>query len=226
VATANRLRPAFVIVTGDLVNEAGNAAQVAEYDRIAKRLSPGIPLYNVPGNHDVGNTPTPESLAAYVRAFGPDHYTIRLPGFIGIVINSCLLTAPAGAPDEAKAQEAWLEKELDAAATSGARHIVLFSHHPLFIKEAAEPDAYTNIPTAARARLLSRLRSAGVRLVFAGHHHRNASGADGDLEMVTTGPVGKPLGEGRSGMRIVTVKGPTIAHRFYELCELPNTVTP
>src|SRR5215510_1358616 len=44
VATANRLKPAFVIVTGDLVNKAGDAAEIAEYRRIAARLDSSIPL--------------------------------------------------------------------------------------------------------------------------------------------------------------------------------------
>src|ERR1043166_4149724 len=55
VAAANRLHPKFVVVTGDLINQPGNAAQAAEYLRIAARLDPGIRLFNVPGNHDVGN---------------------------------------------------------------------------------------------------------------------------------------------------------------------------
>src|ERR1700761_2262952 len=52
IATANRLKPAFVVVTGDLVNQEGNAAFIAEYKRVAAKLDPSIPLYNVPGNHD------------------------------------------------------------------------------------------------------------------------------------------------------------------------------
>src|SRR4029079_9763941 len=65
IATANRLKPAFVVITGDLINEAGNAAQTAEFKRIAAKLDPGIKLYNMPGNHDVKNEPTAESLAYY-----------------------------------------------------------------------------------------------------------------------------------------------------------------
>src|SRR4249920_2975667 len=38
IASANRLKPAFVVVTGDLVNKAGDPAQIAEYHRIAARL--------------------------------------------------------------------------------------------------------------------------------------------------------------------------------------------
>src|SRR5438093_10256016 len=72
IANANRLRPAFVVVCGDLINKAGDPAQTAEYWRIARKLD-GIPLYNVPGNHDVGNEPTPESLAAFRKKFGRDY---------------------------------------------------------------------------------------------------------------------------------------------------------
>ena len=34
-----------------------------------------------------------------------------------------------------------------------------------------------------------------MKHLFSGHYHRNALARDGDLEAVTTGPVGKPLGE-------------------------------
>ena len=40
-----------------------DAAQIAEYHRIAATLDRSIPLYNVAGNHDVGQIPTPETLA-------------------------------------------------------------------------------------------------------------------------------------------------------------------
>lgn len=222
IATLNRLRPAFVVVTGDLVNKAGDAGQIGEYRRITAKLDPAISLYHVAGNHDVGNLPTPASLEAYRRALGPDRYVIRHGGFVGIVINSCLFAAPQGAPAEAQAQEAWLQAELRRARAAGAPHVVVFSHHPLFIGEADEADAYVNIPRPARERLLELFAAGGVRFVFAGHHHQNALARAGDLEVVTTGPIGRPLGEGRSGMRIVSVAGPSITHRYYDLAELPN----
>src|SRR4051794_25144969 len=59
VANINRLHPAFLIVTGDLVNKSEDQTQIAEYKRINKELDPSIHLYSVPGNHDVGNDPTP-----------------------------------------------------------------------------------------------------------------------------------------------------------------------
>jgi 3',5'-cyclic AMP phosphodiesterase CpdA len=63
VASVNRLKPQFVVITGDLTNKAADADQIAEFHRIAGKLAPGIKLYNVAGNHDVRNDPTAQSLA-------------------------------------------------------------------------------------------------------------------------------------------------------------------
>src|SRR5262245_9461807 len=38
VATVNRLKPAFVVVTGDLVNKPSDPAQIAEYKRIMAKV--------------------------------------------------------------------------------------------------------------------------------------------------------------------------------------------
>lgn len=225
IATANRLHPAFVVVTGDLVNKPGDAAQIAEYRRIASKLDSAIPLYNVPGNHDVGNAPTPDTVGAYVRAFGPDHYTFTYQGLIGIVVNSTIIAAPDGVPALYSEQNRWLRDELARARSAGAAHIVIFQHHPWFLRDATEPDGYYNIPLARRGDLLALLHASGVRYVFAGHYHNNSPARDGDLEMITSGPVGKPQGAGaRSGLRVVIVRPEGIQHRFYELSEIPNRI--
>src|SRR3954447_15859896 len=70
VATINRLKPAFVVITGDLVNKAGDSAQIAEFQRIAAKVDPRVPIYNVVGNHDIENVPTPATIAAYTNSFG------------------------------------------------------------------------------------------------------------------------------------------------------------
>ncbi len=224
VATANRLHPAFLVVTGDLVNKPGDAAQIAEYRRIAGTLDRSIPLYNVAGNHDVDNVPTPESVAAYVKVFGPDRYSFRHGSLYGIVLDSSVIHSPEKTADLEAAQERWARAELDTARRSGARHIVVFQHHPWFLKDAAEDDQYFNIPKARRALFLDWFHQAGVKYLFSGHYHRNALGRDGDLEMITTGPVGKPLGDARSGIRVVIVTDGGITHKYYEFGEIPNQI--
>jgi serine/threonine-protein phosphatase CPPED1 len=221
IATVNRYQPAFVVVDGDLVNQAGDAAQIAEYQRIAAKLRPGIRLCNVAGNHDVGNEPTAESLAAYREHFGADYYSFRAGGITGIVLNSSLEKSPGHVPDEAAKMESWLDTELAKAVEEGAARIIVFQHIPFFLKSAAEPDQYFNIPLETRRRYLKLLHKYGVREVFSGHLHHNSEGRDGDLDMVTSGPVGMPLEGGRSGMCLVTLSPTGLAHRYYDFSELP-----
>ncbi len=221
VKAVNRLKPAFVVITGDLVHKVGDAAQIAEYRRIVGLIDRSIPVYNVAGNHDVENAPTPESLAAYTRIFGPDRYTFRHGGLIGIVLNSSLIHTPDKAAAALAEQDRWLRDALVQAKAANPRHIVVFQHHPWFLKSAGEPDQYFNIPTPRRAAHLALFREFGVRYLFCGHYHRNAEARDGDLEAITSGPVGKPLGGAKSGIRVAIVRDDRIEHRYYELGELP-----
>jgi serine/threonine-protein phosphatase CPPED1 len=226
ISTANRLKPAFVVVTGDLINESGNAAQAAEYHRIAAKLAPGIRLFSVPGNHDVENEPTKESLARYREHFGPDYYTFQVGEITGIVLNSNLEKDVHNVPDEAAKMEAWFEAELAKATSGGARRVIVFQHIPFFLAQANEADQYFNIPLETRVRYLNLLRQYGVEYVFAGHYHRNAEGHDGALDMVTTGPVGMPIEGGKSGIRIVTVTPAGVKHQYYDFGDLPEALEP
>ncbi len=221
VANVNRLKPAFLVVTGDLTNQDGDQAQIAEYQRINKKLDAGIHLYSVPGNHDVANEPTPATLAAYRKAYGPDYYSFRESGMYGIVLDSSLFKAPGKVMEEAAKQEKWLEQELAKGQASGVP-VVIFQHIPFFLEKADEPDQYFNLPLETRQRVLALLKRNGVRYVFAGHYHRNAYGRDGDLEMVTSGPSGMPIGPDPSGIRIGEVSGARIVHQYYGLGNLPN----
>ena len=224
VATANRLRPAFVVVTGDLVNQMGNKDQMAEYLRITSKLDRSIPLYNVPGNHDIGNDPTPASIEAYRKRFGPDHYSFRSGDLVGIVLNSSLIHSPDKARALYEEQEKWLRAELERARDDRARHIVVFQHHPLYLQTADEADEYSNIPRARRGRYVELLSEFGVHGVISGHNHASTVAGDRSLWMVSSGSVGKPFGDGRSGLAIVTVTGSGIDHRFYDFGSLPSRV--
>lgn len=221
VANVNRLRPAFLVVTGDLTNQDGDAAQIAEYKRINAKLDPAIHLYSVPGNHDVANEPSPATLAAWHAVYGPDYYSFREGNIYGIVLNSSLFKAPAKVAAEAARQEQWLVQELAKARAAQAMPVV-FQHIPFFLEKADEPDQYFNIPLDTRRRVLALLRAGGVHYIFAGHYHRNAYGRDGDLEMITSGPAGMPIGPDPSGIRIAEVKGAQLDQKYFGLGNLPN----
>jgi 3',5'-cyclic AMP phosphodiesterase CpdA len=221
IAESNRLKPAFVVICGDLVNKPGDMAQIAEYKRIAAKLDPSIKLYSVSGNHDVENVPTIASLALYKKHFGDDRYTFRSGNVLGIILNSSLIKDPLLAPIEAANQLEWLIQVLKDAKKSNAQNIMVFMHHSLFLKDSNEPDEYFNINTERRNIYLNLFKTYGVKQVFAGHYHRNAYGKFGDMEMITTGPVGRPLGVDSSGFRIINVKGKIVDHRYFALDSLP-----
>jgi serine/threonine-protein phosphatase CPPED1 len=221
IANVNRLHPAFLVVCGDLVNRTGDAGQIAEYKRINRGLDRSIHLYGVAGNHDVGNEPTPATLAAFRKNIGQDYYSFQEGPVYGIVLDSGLMKAPGKVKDEAAKQEKWLETELVRAKNSAAT-IVIFQHQPLFLENPDEPEQYFNLPLETRARILALLHRYEVRYVFAGHYHRNAYGRDGNLEMITSGPAGMPLGPDPSGFRIAEVKESAIHQQYYSLGTIPN----
>ncbi len=224
ISEANRLKPAFVVVTGDLINKPFDAPQMAEYKRISGQLDPSIPLYSVPGNHDVGNVPVPNDITKYRSSFGKEYYTFTYGNMLGIVLNSIYLHSPQNVPEEAKEQESWLINTLANANHNKYKNIFIFLHHPLFLKDENEADEYFNIPLERRKKYLDLFAKHGVKYIFAGHYHRNAFGKNADLDMVTTGPVGLALGKDPSGFRIISVSGTNVSHRYYALDSMPVTI--
>jgi len=221
IRETNRLKPSFVVVCGDLVNKPGDMPQINEYKRISAKLDPSIKIYSVSGNHDVENKPTTASLALYKQHFGDDRYIFRSGNIFGIIINSSLIKDPSLAPVEAAEQLEWLVKVLNDANKSNAKNIMVFMHHSLFLKDANEADEYFNINIERRRIYLELFKKHGVKQIFAGHYHRNAYGKAGDIEMITTGPVGRPLGADSSGFRIINVKGKIVDHKYFALDSLP-----
>ncbi len=222
VAIANRLHPAFIVNCGDTVNKAGNAREISEYKRIMSGLDPKIPLYNVPGNHDVKNEPTPESLAAYHSGFGKDYYSFEYEGFRGIVLNTSLIKHAQAVPQEAEQQSEWLQATLAGRDKNAAT--VIFQHMPWFLRDVDEADNYSNLQRSERKSYLERFKEAHIRYIFAGHLHDNAFGTSHGIQMRTVSALGKPLGKSPSGFGVVVVDGEDLKFSYYPLTAAPAKV--
>ena len=224
IAGANRLRPDFVVMCGDMVQNTEDPAQFAELMRITGQLSNDIPMNWVPGNHDVGNDLTPESLALYRERHGDGNYFFDHLGSRFIVLDSNVPFFPPKIPGEWERQLEFLKSALQEAREIGSTHILVFTHYPLFLEDPDEQDSSLVVPKEKRRILLDLFHAYDVSAVFSGHWHRNNYARDGKLLMVTSSAVGYTLGYDPSGFRVVKVLQDRIEHEYFGLDDLPEAV--
>ena len=217
IETANKINPDFVVICGDMVHNSDSDEQFQELIRISRLLNEDIKLYWVAGNHDVGDKPTRAGLAQYKEQFGEYNYSFQEENCYFIVLNSSICYDPGSVPDECDNLISFLEKELQIAASVQQRHKIIFMHHPLFLNDPNEGDNYFVIPSARRAKIIDLITEYDVSAVFTGHLHRNNYQKIGNTELVSTGPVGFPLGEDPSGIRHVRVDDNSLTHEYLGL---------
>ena len=217
IETANKINPDFVVICGDMVHNSDSDEQFQELIRISRLLNEDIKLYWVAGNHDVGDKPTRAGLAQYKEQFGEYNYSFQEENCYFIVLNSSICYDPGSVPDEWNILISFLEKELQIAASVQQRHKIIFMHHPLYLNDPNEGDNYFVIPSARRAKIIDLITEYDVSAVFTGHLHRNNYKKIGNTELVSTGPVGFPIGEDPSGIRHVQVDDNSLTHEYLGL---------
>ncbi len=104
------------------------------------------------------------------------------------------------------------------------KHIVLFCHHPFFINDVNEPAAYSRIEPEFRHKYLDLFNAGNVSAVFSGHYHNNNYAKYGEVELITTSAVGKPLGDAPSGIRIIQVFEDQLVSNYYAIEKIPESV--
>lgn len=226
VQAINKLqpRPRFLVLCGDLVHAMPGCPfreeQVKDLKEALRGSDPDIPLVFVSGNHDLGNTPTPESIEQFCRDWGDDYFSFWVGGVLCMVLNSQFFFDSSGCPELMEAHEVWLESQLQRATQTPSRHVLVFQHIPLFLNKPDEEDDYFNLQKGIRERLIQRFKQAGVKAVFSGHYHRNAGGCYDGLDMVVSSAVGCQLGDDTHGVRVVVVTEDDIIHRYHSLDQL------
>lgn len=221
VGIINRLRPDFVVVTGDMVNASKSTDQVAAFKRSMAGIDRKIPVYVIPGNHDISMTTDPAQLEAYAKNYGQDRFCFDHKGCRFVGINSCVIREEN--PDLEPEQYEWLENKL--AEAEDARFRFVFSHYSFFLKTPDEADKYSNIPLSVRGKYLDLFHRYGVAAVFAGHLHDISYGEDRGMKMVTAGALGKALGKGFHGMNLVKVYPDRFTYEYIALDRFPDKVT-
>jgi 3',5'-cyclic AMP phosphodiesterase CpdA len=171
--------PDLVLHLGDLALDGPHAEGDLEFARAQlDRLA--VPWLAVPGNHDIGDNPSPVTPAAalidgegidrWVDVIGNDRWSIEIGGWKVVAVNAQLFGS--GLPGE-NDQWAWLEAELQGS--SGRLPVVFVTHKPLTAADDAELAAappYRFAPIEAQRRLAGLLGQVKLGLVLSGHVHQ------------------------------------------------------
>ena len=217
IAKVNQLQPDFVVFAGDLVHWPTEHSRAA-FDELCKRFDRSIPIYYLPGNHDVGNDAKAKAIREFVERYGHDRFVYKGQGYRVVGYNSCVIKAET----EAEAKEyRWLKRQL---RRSSRRPTIVVAHHPAFVNSPSEKETYENLAPHMRERYLSLFEQFGVDMALAGHLHMCARATYNDIELVTSGPAGRTLGRDGAGITIVTISNGTIEATYYEIDQIPDSV--
>lgn len=107
-------KPAFIVATGDLVNDANEIRQLKAY--VAGIKTSSIPVFNVFGNNDRNSGS--DRLFNYNKYCGPDYYSFDYANCHFIVYNIIQPT---------QTQKEWFKKDLELLGKN--KLIILFQHY-------------------------------------------------------------------------------------------------
>lgn len=216
IANINRLKPDFVVITGDFVHDHTDSTQWSEFNRITGMIKKSIPVYLTPGNHEYNQNPTEEDFAHYKKIYGDDKFSFKHKRNLFIGLNTSLIKTNSSRLE--KEQFEWLESELEDS--KNIRNIVVFTHYPFFINDPNEKENKSNIDKENRIKYLDLFNKFNVRAVFAGHLHRNSYADYKGMDMISTSAVGKQLSTDISGLRIIKVLNDSVVSNYYSLQNL------
>lgn len=219
VTAINQLKPPFVAITGDFVNNSKSKEQIAAYKSMIAQIDSSVKVYMIPGNHDIGKV-SRASIDNYKKNYGETHFSFRYGDCAFIGIDSNIIKEEDKEREEV--QFKWLEQELQK--TKDARFKFVFTHCSVFLKRMDEPVNYSNFSLPMREKYVRLFQKYGVNAIFAGHLHNNAYGKVGNMEMITIGPIGKVLGTGYQGMNLVKVYPDRFISEFIALNQFPKEV--
>jgi 3',5'-cyclic AMP phosphodiesterase CpdA len=209
VRQINQIKPDFAVICGDLVNTP-TADAIADFRAVLSEFE--VPCYCAPGNHDVGGPLDREKLDQYRKTIGKDYYAFGHKGYTFVVVNTQLWKTPVE-PETSK-HDSWFVRTLQDAA-DGSSPAFVMGHHPLFINDADEKEAYFNIPVQRRKELLDLFLQRGVVAMLTGHTHRLCDNGYKGILLLSGETTSKNFDKRPLGFRLWEVDSPdSIRHKF------------
>lgn len=216
-----KMSPAFVVSTGDLVNEGDektiSTAQATEwFGKYSVAISDlSMPVYNALGNHDCANlacglesgAQAGCSKSAYRSSFGPTYYSFDWGQCHCVVLDPNEIESGSQVFEINSTQLAWLQSDLNHR-TLGSPLLVFF-HEPTTAWQSQN----------AVLSLLKKYSTA----MFSGHAHQDLLMDSQGIPEQVTGALSGEWGHGdnpdgsKPGYRIVSVSGDKLESFYKEI---------
>lgn len=232
-AMVDSIRPAFVLISGDLIRDAlrvPEAEAKGYYDLFTRELASfTVPVYTVPGNHEIFGIERHRSLVSathplYGKRFyrsvrGPNYYSFDFGGIHFLALDTVDYDDLQYYGNLDSLQLSWIAQDL--ARVRAGTPVVTFNHIPL-VSAAQIVDGYDDesvAPTVIRLRGRSAFRhgvqnldavlgalGTNLEIALGGHMHRREflryETASGMRRFAQTAAVVGPVrGEGPMGIR-------------------------
>lgn len=207
VEQINVLDPDFVIICGDLVEQPRDDKT---YDDLLSVCSGfNMPVHYLTGNHDTGNTVSPENLDYYRNKIGPDYYRFDNKGYTFLAINTQYWNG--GPPEEIAAHDEWLGNEL-RSAKSDNRPVIVAGHYPLYTVNPLEGEHYFNVPPEPRTEWLHAFYHYGVEAYLSGHAHKSIENEYMAMQLITAATTSLNFDDSPEGYMVWHI-GPNRPHK-------------
>ena len=201
----------FVLCTGDVALE-GTEKELKKYLELAEKFP--VPVYTLPGSHDVWNGPEP-----WEKLLGKRNFSIEVKDYKIICLDVNKKTAEGKWVAELSSEvEKWLIKELEESKkTLVAIHPPPKEVNGVFLDQWRSTNPH---------KFLSILREHNVIALITGHWHRNGEWTTHGVKVINTGPLcgwqwtGIPPFHGypiRPGYRIIKLENRTIKSFWRDL---------
>ena len=167
----NPYKAKFGLVAGDVVND--NLALYERHNRLMAQI--GIPIWNVPGNHDLNKaSPTYEyATQTFKSVFGPDYYSFDYGNVHFLALNNIGYKGKGkgyiGHIDSIQLQ--WIENDL--MDVSSEKLLIILTHIPLitYANDRTFPQTINTVNFDALLQILKRFKYI---YTIAGHDTSNS----------------------------------------------------
>ena len=182
IEQVNELKPDFLVHLGDKVSGSADPKILKKQFLIYRQKTTefALPLYEVPGNHDL---PNKNCYPVYQETISPRrYYSFDHKGYHFVVLSS--EEKPGMNGGQGEAQLTWLEADLRERS---GQLVFVFMHRPLY-RGIIHPYALADAGNLERV-----LQRHKVNYLFVGHEHRFGISRQGGIMQYISGGGGAPL---------------------------------